>query len=244
MDIVKVSIPRDVVEGLKPEERDFVVSIGYLTNQINVLNKLLLIANRHHGDNEVEESGKVMTIGFLLRVLAGYLSEGWELLQTMYFGSKLSMEYDKKLPGAGAEALVELKRYFSNANLIRTIRSEFAFHIPTGHLQSALDKDQEALEFYIAEATGNCLYMGAESLAMWELVENAGGGDHAAGMNKLFDEILEMSGWYSTFTNNCLLVFSSSSKMESAAVIKEVLQIDDVPDFNILQLPYLIDKSE
>lgn len=241
MDIVKVSIPKVVLDQVPPTEKNFIASISYMTNQICLLQKLLLIANKPQVRNEVEESGNVMTIGFLLRMLAGHVNEGWELIQKAYFKAKLSKTYEGKLPEAGSTALSSMKEYFKNKNLVRTVRSRFAFHVPTDHLESALEKDTEPLEFYFAEATGNCLYMGAEALAMWELIEAAGGGDHAAGMDKFFEEVLNVSRWYTTFANNCLQVFFDGIGMENEGLTRKTIQIEEVAEWAELRLPYLVE---
>lgn len=237
---MKVTIPRELLDTIPVEERDFIVLLGYVTNQINMLNKLLLVAGKRPLAQGVEELGRTTQLGIVLRLLAGQANEAWELVQTHFSRSKLSRDYVPALSPDGAAALARLKAYFSGSNLVNKVRNSYAYHVPKEQLSNALNTDSEPLEFFFSESRGCCLYWSSEMLAMWDLMEKAGDGDHAAGSDRLYGEIATMAHDFLIFADSCLFVFATNIGLQSDSVLKETFVVDRPPDIESMDLPFLV----
>ncbi|MGA9335792.1 MAG: hypothetical protein WBV39_16040 [Rudaea sp.] len=113
-------------------ERAFLLAGGHLQNEVATLNKLFVwsiprATGPFHDD--IVQSGQALMLG---KILAGKLSEGWTLIERIYFGTKLSRLVN--LPPLVADALKQLKAYFGKKGcLVRLVRNDFAFHYsPSG----------------------------------------------------------------------------------------------------------------
>ncbi len=220
----------------------FIVSLGYLTNELNLLNKLLAIAIKPSVPSEPERMGAHTTTGVLLRLLAGLLKEGWTLLQCAYWGGKVSRDYETHLPSETRAAMERIKRYFSGGNLIDTIRSAYAFHLPVTKLAAAVTalSPEDDFDILFAEANGNCLYWGSEALAMWELCQQAGAGDAEDGMDRVFREVLEISDAFSSLAAGCIHVFATRHDLAGAGVRRQQFELADIHDIESMRLPFFV----
>jgi len=96
------------------------VQAGAALNEINILNKLLIVSNRKV-NGAVETKAQNSQTLFILSILTGKLWESWKFLQKAYFQSKIAKNYNQLLPEEAKKHLAELKAYFGKDNLIKKI---------------------------------------------------------------------------------------------------------------------------
>ena len=108
----------------------FLVQLGHLLNEINILRKCVLICSeKSERPDGVEKSAQVIQALFFIRMLAGKLYEGWGMVKRSYFNACLSKQYESGLSPEATRALDKLKQYFNKkSSVVKELRQKFAFH--------------------------------------------------------------------------------------------------------------------
>ena len=55
LDILQLPMPKDTLAKMTPEERSLFLLLGYASNQVNLLWKLVIIATNHTPENHIEQ---------------------------------------------------------------------------------------------------------------------------------------------------------------------------------------------
>lgn len=161
MKLLKVEISKSILNEIPEREVVFFVQCGNMLNDISMLQKLTIFSMNKAESNETERTAQVLQTMGLLRLQAGKLSEGWELLQKHFFGAKVSKQYTPLFDEQEQGNLKTLKAYFGKTNIIYQIRNEFAFHYPSKDtIVKALKTmpDSEIFEVFLSEHFGNCIF--------------------------------------------------------------------------------------
>jgi hypothetical protein len=120
---------RDLAEMPEPE-RVFAVFLGHIANEINILQRLIMMAHNLDDDpGDAETQGRTAQTMCLLRVLVGKLNEAHETIQRRYLKagleSKLEGEFDEHVRASIQKFLT----YFANpGNNTNVLRKKIAFH--------------------------------------------------------------------------------------------------------------------
>lgn len=113
---------RDGLLNVPQVERDFFFAAAHIANELNLLQKLAIWSLHVHGDLAVMRAQSCQAL-MLLRLLVGKLNEAYKLVDSSYFGSQLSRDYNELLSEASAQAIKNIRRYFRNdTNLVHRIR--------------------------------------------------------------------------------------------------------------------------
>ena len=119
MELFKATITKEQLLLIPKSERTFFVLLTHLSNTLLTLQKLTVFcAAGKEESNKIVRRAQNSQALLMARLAAGYLWEGWLLLQTNYFGSCLSKEYDKALPADAKSSLAFMKRYFNGKSKI------------------------------------------------------------------------------------------------------------------------------
>jgi len=188
---------------LGESEQVFLVLLMRVLNEVNILSKAVLFASNGLGKARGPiESAQMVTGLFFLRELASKLWEGWQFLQTSYFGAGLSRQYDHLLGPDGRQALGCMKQYFGQqANPLKFVRDKHAFHYDACAVKNELAQrsSDEPLSAFVAEERGNCLFVFAEDIATSSVLRSFHE-DEGAAMRKLIEEIaIIVPGWFQEF---------------------------------------------
>lgn len=147
------------LNGVPASERALLIVVAHAVNEINVLNKLLLLCSAFDVEPKWRAHAHACQALVLARALTGKLNEAWEALQRGYFRSQLSRVYDSRLDEEATSGLSFLKTYFSRSNVVGIIRNKFAFHYSLDHANSEVPEDvpPEELAIYFGERpTATC----------------------------------------------------------------------------------------
>jgi hypothetical protein len=242
MDFFRVKITKNELDKLSKEEQILLFQLTHFLNEISILQKCVVISgNGINTLNKIEKHGQISLALFFIRLLAGKLKEGWEMLQRDFFGSKLSKYYENGLPSAGKDSLNHLKKYFSGDNVINFVRNEFSFHYGKEKIKKELNKvrENEIFEMLLCEeGQGNCLYTFSDFMVHKAIFSYFKQSDIEKALNKLMDEIIrDVSRWFLDFGGECLLVIVKKLNIDS---LKE--EIPDPPLLRELRLPFFVKK--
>ncbi|HEX8398352.1 MAG TPA: hypothetical protein VF644_13050 [Pyrinomonadaceae bacterium] len=194
MKITTLEISKVEFDKIDESERIFYIIIGHLSNEITTLEKLLFLSITFSDTNKTLGSINASQSLLIARLIAGKVSEGWELLQKAFFASKVSKVVEPDLSVEGRNALAELKRYFGKENLIRKLRNEFSFHYSPENVRKQLPsvKDIEELEICVTEKD-EPFFVYSEELITKAILEEIDKSDYEKALDKLFAEIMKIT---------------------------------------------------
>lgn len=239
----KLTIEAKQLKSIPEDERALFLLIQVLISELLILQKLLILC-RPAADDVVLLKAQNAQRTFFIRLLAGKLCEGWELLQKLFFGSKLSQVYEPLLSAHGKNSLESLKTYFGQSNPIHKIRKTVAFH----YAESAADiakkaddlRDEEPLALYVAQEAGNCLYDMAHALLGVWMFENVGSSDWKSGVTAVWDDVIRVADWFIKMGQGVVEVFAVRHGMTEF----EEVHLPDPVGFSDLSLPYFVARPK
>ena len=249
MNIYRVKFSKSELSKLPEDEQIFLFQMAHFLNEISMLHKCLVMSgNGLSTSNEIERQGQVSLSIFFLRLLAGKLKEGWEMLQKDYFGSKLSRYYKKELTLSGRDSLKKLEQYFAGENVVSFIRNEFSFHYGKGKIKDGKGKFREVLKEVLSKAIDSeifemalseeatSLYAFSDIMVHKAIFEYLEPSDIEKSLKKLMDEVVrDVSRWFIDFGNECLRVTVEKLNIEYTKA-----EIPDPPLLREMRLPYFV----
>ena len=196
MQVQRIAVSRETLLDMPVSDRNFVITIGHLLNELNVLSKILYRCSQYSTADRVVSHAQTTQALCMAKILAGKLALGWEMLRNFYFDAQLSQDYDPLLPPEASEAQRELRSYFGRgANVISAIRNRYAFHYDREQFSVALaaPSEEDGWEMYLTEDSGNSLYFFSEVVVGHGLLEHINPDSHQAAMDRLIDDITSVS---------------------------------------------------
>jgi hypothetical protein len=244
MKLFKINISKSKLDAIPEIERVFFVQIMQFINEINILQKCIIISsNELNSLNIIEKRGQIFQAQFFIRTLAGKLSEGWKMINKNYLHTELSGEYEDLLSQKGKDSLSELKAYFNDQNnYIRLIRNKFAFHYDDEKIKEEIKKipQDEILEVYISEHRANCLYSLSDTIVNWSILNSIDSANSQRAMDTLINDIaIKVSGWFQEFCVDCVCIIAKKLDLNSSEVEIYISQ-----SINEIKLPYFVKKAE
>jgi hypothetical protein len=129
--ITRIALPKEQLQKLTANERSLFLLLGYASNQINTLWKLVVVATNQGTKDAVEEKVSGAQTQIFVRLLIGIMREALKLIEKRFLGSALGKEYVPRLSAEATEALNRLKKRFRAPDKFVVIRDNFAFHHPS-----------------------------------------------------------------------------------------------------------------
>ena len=143
-----------------------------------------------------------------MKILAGKLHEGWQLMNTAYFGSRLSHELAPVLHDSTWIALDGLKSYFSKSNLIYTVRNSFSFHYSAEeialHWQEAASEPD--FDIFLGNSFGNTFHQASETAVNLAVLNGINREDKSAALKTFLDDIQNAADLFNDFLDGVILV--------------------------------------
>lgn len=195
--IHRVAIPKERLLDLSRDERVLFILLGSASNQITMLQKLVLFSSNKTPSDAVEQGLSGAQTQMLARIAVGVLNESWELVRTRFLGSPMAREYDGLLDKGGHAALDRLKKHFgAGASLLPKVRSNFAFHHPhSDDVESAFQvaiRDREwdsDWTLFMANSTLNWFYFASDVVILHAIMQAVGEASLVKAQEKLMQEM-------------------------------------------------------
>jgi len=246
MELFKSNITKEQLLSIPETERTFFVLLTHLANILYTLRKLTVFcAAGREESNEIVRRAQNAQALLMVRLTAGYLWEGWRLLQTNYFGSCLSKDYDRDLSDDAKKCLDDIKRYFSRKCNVKTIRDKFAFHL----LQKSPEEISELIEedhtgqysLYFSVYAGLCFYELPDTLINNTVLSLVKGDTPFERLKNLEKEVSEVVEKYLHFVNEFILQFGKKYLLK---LNYEKVQLPDPPAIDEVVIPYFVPELE
>lgn len=248
MKICTLRIPRSTFDEIPEHERAFIVTLGCVFNDLNILLKCFLItSDAGHRASGVEQIVQVAQSWFFTKELVTKWWEAWEMLRHAYF-SGLSKDYDPLLSPEAREGLHELKSFLRKKdNWFYFLRNSFGAHYT---VESAKEQTQrmranwEPLMF-LAEERCNCMFKLSRDVeiegVLHRIIKPPDGrelsdSERRQALDTLWKDVTDVTGWFMDFGHVVL-----AAAVERWGLSNERLDIEELPEPPLLEpldLPY------
>jgi hypothetical protein len=201
MKIYKGKLNKAKLLQISEAERKLFIAIAHLQNEIRFSLYGVVWSHDFSSNNDAVVQGQISLNFFYLKILAGKLHEGWQLLQKYYFTNKvLSTDFSANGSKEAVDLLKSLGKYFGRTNLISEIRNNLSFHYSPDDLDNQLENLPEDLELYIAkENDANTLYYFAEALANRGVLAKLNYDDNFNPFEAIYSELITIAKKFNKF---------------------------------------------
>jgi hypothetical protein len=241
--LTEIKLFKSELDTLPEAEQIFFVQIMHFLNEINILQKCVIMSNnRLDSLTWIEKRSQIAQAQFFIRILAGKLNEGWEMIKENFFKTGISKRYESLLSKKGKENLYELKNYFNKkSNNIRLIRRKFSFHYDREMVKEQIKKipKAEKLEIYMSEDSANCLFSLGDIVINWAILNSIDSSNPEKAMKILIGEVaIKVSRLFQDFCHDYITIVAKQLKLDFIEV-----EIDDPKSIYEIELPYFITSS-
>ena len=247
LDILRLPMTKETLSKMTPEERSLFLLLGYASNQVNALWKLVIIATNHTPDDPVEQRVSGAHTQIFVRLTIGAMWEAWLLVERGFLRSKTGREYVPRLDGPAREALDRLKKRFGASSALSTIRNIYAFHHPTmeqmeAAFRLAASSDGEEVDWSVFFNTAllNTFFFVSDYVFVHGITDALKENDVKVAHEKLLRELAPVAHDLSEFTFGfAKAIFQKYIGNE--LVMTVVAKVADAPDINAVRLPHYVE---
>lgn len=246
--ITRIALPKEHLQKLTTGERSLFLLLGYASNQINTLWKLVIVATNEGTKDPVEEKVSAAQTQIFVRLLIGVMREALKLIEKRFLGSPLGKEYVPLLSTQATEALGRLKKRFGAPDKFVVIRDNFAFHHPSmddmeAAFQLAVKSDGDDTDWciYLNDALLNTFFFVSDFVLVHGMANAMGETDVNAAHRKLLEDIAPIANDLSTFAFGFAEAIFIKYFGELTATL--VAEIKDAPNIEDLHLPWFAETK-
>ncbi len=246
--IGRIALPKEQLQKLTGGERSLFLLLGYASNQINALWKLVVVATNEGTKDPVEEKVSAAQIQIVVRLLIGIMREALKLIEKRFLGSPLGKEYVPRLSPQAGQALDRLKKRFGAPDKFVKIRDNFAFHHPSlddmeaaFQLAAKSHGDDTDWCMYVNDALLNTCFFVSEFVLIHGMANAMGETDVNEAHRKLLGDIAPIANDISTFAFGFAEAIFIKYFGELTATL--VAEIKDAPKIEDLRLPWFMETT-
>lgn len=248
LDILRLPMPKDTLAKMTPEERSLFLLLGYASNQVNVLWKLVIIATNNTPNDSIEQRVSGAQTQILVRLTIGAMWEAWLLVERRFLRSTIGRDYVPLLDTPSREALDRLKKRFASSP-ISTIRNNYAFHHPTkeqmeaAFQMAAANKDSEEADWsvFFNRALLNTFFFVSDYVFVHCITAALQETDVNAAHEKLLGDLAPIANDLSEFTFGFAKAIFQKYINPHELVMTVVAKIGDAPDIADARLPHYVE---
>jgi len=241
----RVTLSRQELEQLPPEERDMLVYAGNVANEMSILHKLMAVAMIPADLSDAENKARLVQLSFVAQLLAGKTYEAYRMLEREFYGKKIAQRWDPEMSPVLRGQLDRLNAHFNRKDFpVKTIRQKHAFHIDPIDVGSVLKEANDPFEIYFAEAAGNCLYFGPSVVANVSMFRRVSGGTMASSIDAVMNEVTEMAKLMVAVIHNIVHEIFRRNGYFDSGVDLEVVAVTRPADIDSQVWPFYVTKRE
>jgi hypothetical protein len=248
LNITRIALPKEKLQKLTTGERSLFLLLGYASNQINTLWKLVVVATNEGVKDAVEEKVSAAQTQIFVRLLIGIMREAMKLIEKRFLGSPLGREYAPRLSTLATGALNRLKKRFSAPDKFVVIRDNFAFHHPSlndveAAFQLAVKSDGDDTDWcmYLNDALLNTFFFASDFVLIHGMANAMGESDVNEAHRKLLGDIAPIANDLSTFAFG--FVEAIFVKYFGELTATRVAEIKDAANIQHLRLPWFVQTT-
>jgi hypothetical protein len=194
---------------------------------------------------------------FFLKMLAGKLHEGWEMLKESYPSIRPAERRDRPLPNKllpkryydflpdeVKNGLDNLIKYFNKkTNFIFMLRNKYAFHYDKKKVANEIDNisEEDIFTILVTEARGNSLSGFSDTIIISSILRLIDKNDIQKAMDGLYKEIVSTADLLLDFGHHVIALIVD--KLEPEPTSTEI-DLQDVAIMEDIRLPFFIGRRE
>ena len=247
IEVYRIPVPKDRLRALPKDERVPLLLLGYVSNQVLMLQKLLIYATKVDPKDEVEQHATGVQTQMLVRIAVSAAFEAWRLIETRFLSNPLAKDYIGHLDRGGLQALEELKRHFGKSALLPAVRNNYGFHYPeTADAEAAFQAAAEDPAFddmwkvYFSQHGFNSLFLFSDAIFAHGIAAQIGATDLVSLQQKLMDELREASMNVVQFAQAFFAV-AWIKHFGDVIDAQDVVKIEGAPPFDEIMLPFFVE---
>jgi hypothetical protein len=246
--ITRIALPKEQLQKLTAGERSLFLLLGYASNQINALWKLIIVATNEGTKDPIEQKVSAAQTQIFVRLLIGIMREALKLIEKRFLGTMLGKEYAPLLSAQGTAALDRLKKRFGAPDKFVLIRDNFAFHHPSlddmeAAFQLAVRSDGDDTDWcmYLNNALLNTFFFVSDFVFVYGMASAMGETDVSEAHRKLLGDIAPIANDLSTFAFGFAeAIFIRYFGELTATVVAEIKYASNIED---LRLPWFVETT-
>lgn len=249
INVLRMGFTKDHFLLLTREERALFLLLGYSSNQVNVLWKLVIAATNRNPENPVDSHVSAAQTHILVRLTIGALWESWRLVEKHMLSVKLGKEIVPALDSAAGQALERLKKRFGSSGMIASVRNSYAFHHPTPEeielaFQAAVQvpNEDDSWSIYFSKTLLNCFFFASDFVIAHGIMQAVGGLDINKAHQDLLGELAPISNELSELTfGYAAVMLRKYVGTEISAVI--AAKLNDAPNLDDVLIPFFVETE-
>jgi hypothetical protein len=91
--VYRILVRKERLRAMSRDERVLLLLLGYVSNQLSMLQKLLTFATNRTPAKELEQHASGAQTQMLVRLTVGALNEAWELVRTRFIETTIAKDY-------------------------------------------------------------------------------------------------------------------------------------------------------
>jgi hypothetical protein len=246
VDVLQIPIPKERLHNIPKGERSLFFMLGYAANKIIMLQKLLIFSANHAPTDPIDIQLSNVQMEMLLRLMIGFLFEGWLLIERRFIGQPIGREYQPLLDDEAQRALADLKRQFGTSKILSTIRNNFSFHFPKEEMiEQAFQEASSDTNFdgewnvFFGRNKFNSQFMLCDVVLVHAIFKALGESDWAVGQTKIMSEVHNASDSIINFAHAfTAAMWKKYVGPEMLATVKT--RIENVRDLQSVALPFFV----
>jgi hypothetical protein len=246
VEIYPVRFTKDDLSSVPDEELLFHLLLAQITNEILILRKQLMLASNSIREPGAQAYAAAAMAHFNLRLLAGKLFEGYQLLRRKEAGS-VYQSFKKDLESFCSDAHREIMRYFGKSNNnIERLRNKSSFHWDYDTNKAAFEgiADEEELIDFISYERGNSFYHSGYVLSMTQMARVIGRADVGPALDAIYEEVSRVGDWFASFADGMMFAFAERHLSPSKEMFEGIEQkLEGCPDILTAGTAYFFDTS-
>lgn len=248
IEVYRIPVSKESLNALPEDERVLLLLLGYVSNQVSMIQKLITFATNRTPSEEVEKHSTGVQTQMLVRIAAGMMSEAWSLVTKRFIKNKIIANvYIPLLDPGGKQAFDNLNLKFGQSGLLFNLRNDFCFHYPDDNdVKSAFeaacnDPDSDGLwSMYLSHHGFNSLFLFSDIIFVYGMGDAAKQQSLSLAHEKIMGEISTASVNLIEFSR---AFFTAVWKKHfgSEIIAKDVVQIVDAPNVDDVWLPFFVE---
>jgi hypothetical protein len=247
--VYEFDVPRDKLLAMPVDERGFLLSLGYASNHVQMLQKLSIFSLNNDPRDQAEETLCAAQTQMILRLLIGALHESWKIIESRFIGTALGAEYAARVDAGGSAALQALTAMFEESALLTIIRSNFSFHFPNDKVLDAAVRDasdrtgdDELWRLYFSQYGFNSFFLVADLMAVHGIMRLLKETDHVKTQERMMKDVRVAADNLFTFTN----AFFAAAWLKNFGPTldaRSVVEIPTPPPMGTIKLPFFVNMD-
>jgi hypothetical protein len=247
IEVFCIPVPKERLLAMPKEDRGLLLLLGYVANQITMLQKLLNFSTNGDAGTELQQIASGVQTQMLVRLMAGALNEAWGLVEKRFISRPIGRDYLSVLEPGGLDALNALKQLFHHSELINYVRNNFGYHLPDTEqteaaFQAALnDTSLDRLwNFQFSQHGFNSLFLLSDLI----FIHGIGGAAFGAGPEDGHAKLLGEMGLASMHLVDFAKAFVAAAWRKYFGPelnCTEVTKINGAPDVDKVLLPFFVE---